>query len=666
MNATIMKLKSKLFAGAVSVAMVLGMAVPASAQTTAELTAQINGLLAMIAQLQAQLNAGGSTGGSMTGGASVMFTQDLTIGSTGSEVTALQQWLVSKGYLMMPAGTAYGYFGNLTKTALAKYQAEAGISPAAGYFGPITRAKVNAMASTGGTTTGGTTTGGTTTGGSTTGITTPGAEGTLTVTSNNSGLVSTVYEGDDMAPIYGVNVEAKSSDIAIQRIKVNLGTDSKIYNKGYSRLYVTVDGNTLASVDLNSSTVVKESSTYYVTITGFNLVVPKNTKKQIVLKADVMPSIESTDRSTLTSIGITIPANGVRGVDGAGIDQYGPTSALSSRTTTFSAELAETATLNMSLNSSSPKKAGVFATAGSSENEADKLTLMVFDLKAEKDDVEVTDIGVSVTKTGSGGANASTTVYLYEGSTELDSASLVASGANGSFFLFSDFDYVVPKDSTKTLTVKADIRSADATAATFTASASTTSLVTENSQGDSVTESGSATGYAQTVRNQGLEVALVSKSITTSGVPQTSGSNNPSTSTLTANFSFKVKAVGAAQILGLTQSTSSPFVSSSTSFDIYRNGSVVTDLSTDATSTAFTVDSICTTSGLTNSCSLAEGTEVTIPVTFGIKGRTAAQAAITSGLYSIGINALYYGPTGTAITFMDGENDWRTSDVSFP
>lgn len=650
----IMKLKSKLFAGVVGASMVLSMvAVPASAQTTAELTAQINSLLAMIAQLQAQI-----AGGASTGGASMMFTTDLTLGSKGAEVTALQQWLVSKGYLTMPAGVAMGYFGTLTQSALAKYQAEAGISPAAGYFGPITRAKVNAMASTGGSTGG--TTGGTTTGGST-GITTPGAEGTLTVTTNNSGLASTIYEGDDMVSVYGFNVEAKNSDIAIQRVKVNLGTNSIIYNKGYTKLYVTDGSNVLASIDLNSSTVVKESSTYYVTITGFNFVVPKGGKKQLTLKADVMSSIDSADRTTLTSIGITIPANGVRGVDGAGIDQYGPTAALTSRSTTFSAELADSATLVMSLNSSSPKKNDIFATAGASENELDKATLMVFDLKAEKDSVKVTDIAIAIAKAGTGGATASTTVYLYDGSTELDNASVGA----GTTAIFSDFDYVVPKDTTKTLTVKADIRNANGTVSNLTASASTTgtsAISAENSLGTTVTPSGSATGYQMGVRNQGLQVALVSKSITTAGVPQVLGST-PSTSTLSASFSLKVKAVGAAQMLGLTQATSSPLLSSTTSFQIYRNGAVVTDVGSAATSTSFTVDSICTTSGYTNSCSLSEGTEVTVPVSFQIQGRNSA-AALTSGLYSIGIGAVY--ASGNTINFMASENDWRTSDVSFP
>src|SRR3989344_1546662 len=368
-----MKLKSKLFAGAIGFAMVLStVAIPASAQTTAELTAQINSLLAMIAQLQAQI-AGGSSGASTT------FTSDLTIGSTGSQVTALQSWLVSKGYLTMPAGVAMGYFGGLTQSAVAKYQAEAGISPAAGYFGPITRAKVNAIGGVGTGT------------GSTGGITTPGVEGTISVTQNNSGVASTVYEGDNMVAILGFDIEAKTSDMAVQRIKLDLdetSSDTKFYNKIFEKLYVTVDGNTVASIDLNSSTVVKDGSNYFITLTGFNVVIPKNSKKQIVIKADVREAIDSADYDA-ENYTISLPAagSGVRAVDGAGIDQYAGDNTIT-RTPVVSADLSESATLQLSLNTASPKKTDIVATAGASENEMDDVTLLVFDAKAEKDDVK--------------------------------------------------------------------------------------------------------------------------------------------------------------------------------------------------------------------------------------------------------------------------------------
>ncbi len=70
---------------------------------------------------------------------SMIFVSNLTVGSRGTEVTTLQQFLVDNGYLVMPAGVSYGYFGYLTQKALARWQEFNGISPAVGYFGPISQ-----------------------------------------------------------------------------------------------------------------------------------------------------------------------------------------------------------------------------------------------------------------------------------------------------------------------------------------------------------------------------------------------------------------------------------------------------------------------------------------------------------------------------------------------
>jgi len=76
----------------------------------------------------------------------VPFARNLTVGDTGSDVAQLQFFLEQKGFLVMPAGVSRGYFGSLTKVALSRYQANASVVPAYGYFGPITRASVlNAM-----------------------------------------------------------------------------------------------------------------------------------------------------------------------------------------------------------------------------------------------------------------------------------------------------------------------------------------------------------------------------------------------------------------------------------------------------------------------------------------------------------------------------------------
>lgn len=657
-----MNLKSKLFASAVAFSMVLGaVAIPASAATTAELTAQINALLAQIAQLQAQIG-----GGSVVAGTT--FTTDLTVGSRGPGVTALQQWLVGKGLLTMPAGVAYGYFGNLTKSAVAAYQTSVGITPAVGYFGPITRAKVNAtVVVTPPVTPPGTVV-------PVGAITTPGAEGTIAATESSAGTVSTVYEGDSQAPILGIKVEATGSDMAVQRIKFDLdedvtASDTKFYNKIYKKLYITEGGNVLASIDLNSSTVTKDGSDYFVTIAGFNSVVPKGSSKIYLIKADVYGAIDSADYNTETYT-IAVAASGVRAVDGAGIDQYSGTTAIAA-TPTVAATLSDSATLTISLNSSTPKKTDAVCTGGSSENECDKLSVLVFDMKAEKDSAKITDMNIAVAKAGTGGATASTTVYLYEGST------LLANATVGSLntAVFSDLDYTIAKDVTKTFTVKVDIRNANKTISNFTASASSTGITDENSVGDSVTDSGTATGNQVGVLSVGPEFTLVSKSITTNGVPQdnVSGTASISTSTITATFNIKVKAVGAALVFGTTQATSTTgaFVSSTTGFTVFKNGSSDATISSNATSTSITFPSTCTTSGYTNSCQLAEGSDVTVPVSFQLQGRTTASTVFSPGLYSFGIAQLNWvydnsagGTYGT--TFMSGEADWRTSEVSFP
>lgn len=65
------------------------------------------------------------------------FTRDLTLGSRGSDVTALQTFLYEKG--LLTAENLSGYFGQLTKTALTRYQVLSRIRPANGFFGPVTR-----------------------------------------------------------------------------------------------------------------------------------------------------------------------------------------------------------------------------------------------------------------------------------------------------------------------------------------------------------------------------------------------------------------------------------------------------------------------------------------------------------------------------------------------
>ncbi|HEY4518117.1 MAG TPA: peptidoglycan-binding protein [Candidatus Paceibacterota bacterium] len=75
-----------------------------------------------------------------TSSSSLVFVSPLALGSKGAEVTALQNILIAQGYL--EAGSNSGFFGELTKAAVQKYQTAHGLSPL-GNVGPSTRAALN-------------------------------------------------------------------------------------------------------------------------------------------------------------------------------------------------------------------------------------------------------------------------------------------------------------------------------------------------------------------------------------------------------------------------------------------------------------------------------------------------------------------------------------------
>ncbi|HVZ75738.1 MAG TPA: peptidoglycan-binding protein [Candidatus Paceibacterota bacterium] len=73
--------------------------------------------------------------------ANATFVSFLDVGSTGDEVTALQEKLAALGYF---SAVATGYFGSATQAAVEAFQSAHGID-AVGYVGPATRAALNAQ-----------------------------------------------------------------------------------------------------------------------------------------------------------------------------------------------------------------------------------------------------------------------------------------------------------------------------------------------------------------------------------------------------------------------------------------------------------------------------------------------------------------------------------------
>lgn len=578
--------------------------------------------------------------------ASVSFTRDLTVGSSGADVTALQN--------VLGVSPATGYFGSITKAAVQSYQASKGISTT-GYVGPLTRAALN-MSSTGGTTGG-------TTGGSTP-VVNSGVEGSITV-DKTSISNSTVYEGNSMHPVLGIKVQAKLSDINVQRVKISLGTDTSIYTKVFKTAYLTDDsGKVLAQADLNSNTVVKDSGTYYLTLGGFSYNVAKDSTKNLWIKMDVYSSIKVADQTSRT---ITLAADGVRGIDGAGIDQYGPVSSFS-QTVTISGSLLDSATLDASVNSANFKSADVVASNGANNDELDMLSLLAFDLRANKADIELTDLDITITNSSPTNATT-TTVYLYDGSTLIQSESVGASGVAS----FDDIDNVIiAKDSTKTLTVKVDVREADATATTI--SAAVTSITAENNQGTTVTDSGTPSGENFIVRSIGPVFSLVGTPTMTRTSVSSNDTSGVATSTGSANFTVNVTAMGGDIVFGSVASTTTMFgtngsaTTTATWLALYKNGASVGAINdSDAAGTTAILSYSIPSSGVTTvgeSFTLAKNNSVQIPVTvqFTIAGSSA-------NTYAVQINGFRWQNATTGqqtSSSMTNKSEWRTSAVSLP
>ncbi|MDP2648554.1 MAG: ice-binding family protein [bacterium] len=112
---------------------------------------RIPGLLLQISELSAIVQAlqlARQQSDSSASGGVRSIAASLYKGNTGSDVEILQQFLISRNQgsaaqaLARVGATAY--FGDLTRAALAEFQANVGIAPAFGNFGPITRAYLSA------------------------------------------------------------------------------------------------------------------------------------------------------------------------------------------------------------------------------------------------------------------------------------------------------------------------------------------------------------------------------------------------------------------------------------------------------------------------------------------------------------------------------------------
>lgn len=119
-------------------------------------TSQVNILFVLLSRLQELLRELVALGGTVPPEAmqylnmpisrTDIYLRNLTVGDDGGDVLALQNFLIAQNKgpaaQALAAHGATGYFGSLTRAALAEYQAALAIDPAVGYFGPVTRGHI--------------------------------------------------------------------------------------------------------------------------------------------------------------------------------------------------------------------------------------------------------------------------------------------------------------------------------------------------------------------------------------------------------------------------------------------------------------------------------------------------------------------------------------------
>jgi peptidoglycan hydrolase-like protein with peptidoglycan-binding domain len=643
-----------------AVALVLGVALapaPAAAQTAAELQALIASLQQQIAALTAQL--GGSNTGS--GGTTFNFTRDLTLGSTGEDVRQLQQFLNSKGFSVAASGAGSPgmestYFGNLTKSALAAFQAANGINPPVGYFGPITRSAISLMVPVGSGT--GTGTG---TGTGSTGTTLSGGAGSINDVDYVSGINNEeVGEGEDDQEVAGIRIEADDgSDIEITAVNLNFSKSTGAtsdFRKYADEVSIWLDDEELARLDGDEFT---DDNGYDKTVTlDLGGVIDAGEKGDLVVKVSGINNMDSADEGDTW----TLEFESVRFRDGSGAiisdSSTGDINDATGRSFTFNSfAAAADVELKAAKSSDSPDSQVINV---DDTNDTDDVELLVFTLEAKGSDIEIKDLPINFA-TSTGGtattlAHVASAVYLEIDGTkfsELSSAAVV--GASGATVTFDDIDMTIDEGDKVTVRVLADIEDTganfvdgDQLTASYTAS-NRASADIEDETGEDLPDAdktGTALGDALAFYDVGIMVTNFS----TSASVATDDGNNDDTGTF--KISFTVEAFDGTVYVSTsttaTTQTTAPAVTTDNTYIIALGGTATTSTSDIVDYT--TSDGASLTSSVGNlELGDGESTDIEIIVTRTNTGPTNA------GLYQLLLKGIGWATTDIG----SGYNNYR-------
>jgi len=336
-------------------------------------------------------------------------------------------------------------------------------------------------------------------------------------------ISQTVVTGATEVPSIGLAFGAGGgSDVTIRQIDANIYVASDVNFLATSTLTTRevvllaklYDGTTLLSQKTLTEAGTAGANAYgIVQFDSLSIPVTKNTTKSLTIKVDTASNLTATRYVAVevptTTVDVVDPnSNTVSvGLTGANIVTLGATP---SRYATIQTK----GTLTLGLNAAQTPVTANVAVGGQNDGKA-AVTLLSFDFSATKEDVKVTDI--RVTETGSSTVQAYNAIYLYDGTTLLDGTGFVVGAA---YTTFDNLTVIVPANSKKTLTIKADLAGVDGAAVVTGDDAkvkvgTTTVLAIGVSSGEAIDCVGAdAEGNSQYVYKTVVEAKLASTSPT--------------------------------------------------------------------------------------------------------------------------------------------------------
>lgn len=564
----------------VAIAMAFTLVAPsAKAQDVSSMS--LEQLVALVNQLQAQLSGSVSTSSTC----SYTFTRSLGQGATGADVMNLQKFLNSDPATIVAvsgagsAGMETSFYGPATAAAVSKFQTKysadilvpSGLTSPTGYFGPSSMAKANKLCD-----------GTTNPTGPTTGGDLKGGAGNL----DDADFISSINnedvgEGQDDVEVLGLELEADdNSDLRITAVRVELVHNTAMNGSDdlddyADEVSVWFEGDMVGSVDVDDMNESNDVWSQTMTLDA-GAIIRSGDVADLVVAVTALNNIDSTD---LASNDWSVKVASVRYVDaqGAVITDSSTGDINVNRSFEFTS-FANANDVELSINEASDNpSAGTVET----DSAGDEVTLLIGEMEAEGSDIEIDELVVNITPTGSSTSQIASEFLLLIDGDEVSSVSAIST-TTAANHVFEDIEYVLEEGDTVEFEVVAVLNEVGddfGAGSTLTASVAASSIVAEDEAGDDLTGTelkGSANGEAIAFRSEGISLSVD----TTSAV----STNLDTASTSYGTFKMRVEVTAIGETMYIPETVARDSAASSTVGATFQmldsNGTEYTDGST--------------------------------------------------------------------------------------